>query len=177
MMLHIAEIISLTTVPLILAALCLCFIKDSSLVTSFAKGASEGLKTIVNILPTMTLLIVSLSLFSASGAADGISSFISPICTFLGIPSGIIPLVITKPFSGSASTAAYTSVLDTFGADSIEGFAASVLLGSGDTIVYVISVYYSATRVRNTRYVFPAAFFIYIFSVFLSCSLARIFFE
>ncbi len=176
-MTHAAETLSLTAVPFVLAVLCVCFMKDSSLTASFIKGASEGLRTIVNILPTMTLLIVSLSLFNASGAARGISSFISPVCKFLGIPSGIIPLVITKPFSGSASTAAYSSVLDTFGADSFESFAASVLLGSGDTIVYVISVYYSATRVRSTKYVFPAAFFVYIFSIFLSCSLARIFFH
>jgi len=171
-----AEILSQAVTPAALVILCLCFLRSGNLFDSFVKGAKNGLKTTVNILPTLTLLLVSLSLFNASGAASGISSVISPACEFLGIPSGIIPLVITKPFSGSASTASYASILETFGADSIEGFASSILMGSGDTLVYVISVYYSATRVKNTRHVFPAAIFVYIFGVFLSCVLARIFF-
>lgn len=173
---HAAEILSQTVVPLVLIVLCACFIKDGSLFDSFVKGAKNGLKTTVNILPTMTLLLVALTVFNASGAADGISALISPFCEKIGIPAGIIPLAITKPFSGSASTASYASVLDTFGADSFESFAASVLMGSGDTLVYVISVYYSSTRVRNTKYVFGAAVFVYIFGLFLACIISKIFF-
>ena len=113
---------------------------------SFMKGAKDGLKTSLGVFPVMTLLIVSLSMFSASGAAEMISSFLSPVCSRLGVPEGIIPLVVMRPFSGSASTAAYSALLDKFGADSFESFAASVIMGSGDTLVYVISVYYSQSK-------------------------------
>lgn len=171
-----AEILSQTVVPFVLIVLCVCFIKDGSLFDSFVKGAKNGLKTTVNILPTMTLLLVALTVFNASGTADGISDMISPLCDKIGIPAGIIPLAITKPFSGSASTASYASVLDTFGPDSFESFAASVLMGSGDTLVYVISVYYSATRVRKTKYVFKTAVFVYIFGLFFACIISRLFF-
>ena len=46
---------------------------------------------------------------------------------------------------------AYSALLDKFGADSFESFAASVIMGSGDTLVYVISVYYSACLLYTSR--------------------------
>lgn len=170
------EFVSSLVIPSVLVLVCICFLRDNDRLDSFLRGARGGLETTVKILPTMVLLLVSLSLFTASGAADGLSKFLSPYTTPLGIPSGLIPLIITRPFSGSASTAAYSNVLDTFGADSFESFAASILMGSGDTLVYVISIYYSATRVKKTRYTFPAAVFVMLFSVFLSCIIARLFY-
>ncbi len=169
------EKLSSLTIPAIILILCICFMKDSRLFDSFVTGAHEGLKTTVSILPTLTLLVVALTMFNSSGAADGISALITPLCERMGVPAGIIPLVITRPFSGSASTAAYASLLDKFGADSLEAFIASVIMGSGDTLVYVISVYYSVTRVKKSRYVLPVAIFVSVFAVFFSCILARIF--
>lgn len=170
------ELISSLVIPIVLVVLCVCFIRDDGMMDSFLRGARDGLATTVKILPTMVLLLVSLYLFTGSGAADGLSSLLSPYTTTLGIPSGLIPLILTRPFSGSASTAAYTTLLDTFGADSFEGFAASILMGSGDTLVYVISLYYSATRVKKTCYVFPIAVFVMLFSIFFSCVLAHLFY-
>lgn len=172
-----AEMISSLIIPLVLVVLCVCFVKNCGTMDSFLKGAREGLNTTVKILPTMVLLLTALSMFNGSGAAEGISEALAPITEPLGIPSGLIPLIVTRPLSGSASTASYTSVLESFGADSFESFAASVIMGSGDTLVYVISVYYSATRVKKTRYVFPTAVFVMLFSVFFSCVLAHLFYR
>lgn len=170
-----AEYASSFVIPAVLLVLCVCLIRDGSMMDSFLRGAKNGLFTVVNILPTMVLLLAALSLFTQSGAAGGIASLLEPYTTPLGIPAGLIPLVITRPFSGSASTAAYSALLDTYGADSFESFAASILMGCGDTLVYVISVYYSATRVKKTRYVFPVAVFVAVFAVFFSCVLAHFF--
>lgn len=169
------EKISSLTIPIIILILCICFLKKPNLFTSFTNGAKEGLKTTINILPTLTLLLASLTMFNSSGAADGIASILSPISEKIGVPSGIIPLVITRPFSGSASMAAFASLLEKFGADSFESFAASVIMGSGDTIVYVISIYYSVTRVKKTGYVLPVAVFVSLFCVFSACILTRFF--
>lgn len=171
-----AESISSLVIPGVLLVVCVCFMRNSERLDSFMRGAKNGLETTVRTLPTMVLLLVSLSLFTASGAADGLSKLLSPYMTPLGIPSGLIPLILSRPFSGSASTAVYSTLLDTFGADSFESFAASIIMGSGDTLVYVISIYYSATRVKKTRYVFPAAVFVMLFSVFFACITARLFY-
>ena len=171
------DIISSLAIPAVIAVLCFCFIRKQNAFESFVKGAREGLSTVVSVLPAMTLLLVALSMFSESGAADGLSAAVSPIADRIGIPAGIIPLVITRPFSGSAATAAYTDVLSRFGADSREAFCASVIMGSGDTLVYVISVYYSVTRVKKTKYVFPVSLFCAVFCVFFACILTSLFYK
>ena len=61
------------------------------------------------------------------------------------------------------------------GPDSIAVMGASILTASGDTIVYVIGMYFSVTRVRRTRYALPVALTVGLLSIFLSCILARIF--
>ncbi len=171
-----AEKISSLAVPAVILLFCFCLVRwRGSAYESFMKGAKDGLKTSLGVFPVMTLLIVSLSMFSASGAAEMISSFLSPVCSRLGVPEGIIPLVVMRPFSGSASTAAYSALLDKFGADSFESFAASVIMGSGDTLVYVISVYYSAVKAKKSGYVFPVSAFVALFAVFFGCTLARLF--
>ena len=171
-----AEFISSLAAPVIVIIFCICLMRRRESYSSFVTGAHDGLKTALNVFPVMTMLLVSLSLFEASGAAVGLSSLLSPICVKLGIPEGIIPLIITRPFSGSASTAAYASVLSEYGADSIESFAASIIMGSGDTLVYVISVYYSAVKVKKAGHVFPISVFVALFAVFFGCTLARIFY-
>jgi len=62
------------------------------------------------------------------------------------------------------------------GADSFVGMCASVIFGSSDTVVYVISVYFSSIGVRRTRWAFPCAFAVMLFCIFFSCFLCRIWF-
>lgn len=143
---------------------------------SFVSGANEGLKTTVRLLPSMVLLMVGLTMFSESGAADKIAEVLAPFCCKLGIPSEIIPLVITRPMSGSAANAAYVKLLEDTSPDSLASFAASILMGSSDTMIYVMSVYFSSTRVKKTRHAFPVAGAIAILCLFLSCILASLFF-
>ena len=143
---------------------------------AFVSGANDGLKTTVRLLPSMVLLMVGLTMFSESGAADKIAEALSPFCSRVGIPPEIIPLVITRPMSGSAANAAYAKLLEDTSPDSLPAFAASILMGSSDTMIYVMSVYFSATRVKNTRHAFPVAGVIAVLCLFLSCILASLFF-
>lgn len=172
-----AEMISSAAAPVILIVFSLCLMRGSENISAFTDGAKKGLKTALEVLPIMTLLLVSLSMFEASGAADVLSGIFKPVCTALGIPSGIVTLIITRPLSGSASVAAYSEVLEKFGADSFESFAASVIMGSGETLVYVISVYYSSSKSKRARCVFPIAAFVSVLAVYLGCAAARLFYH
>ncbi len=172
-----AELISSLAAPAVITLFCvLLLLKRDERYSSFIKGAKSGLKTTLNVFPVMTMLLVSLTMFSSSGAAEGISETLSPVCEKIGVPEGIIPLTVIRPFSGSGSVAAFSEVLEKFGPDSLESFAASIIMGSGDTVVYVISVYYSAVKSKKAGYVFPVSAFVSIFAVFAACTLARIFF-
>lgn len=149
----------------------------------FTEGAKEGLSTAVRLLPTMIALMVALSMFQASGAVSFLSAALGGVAEKLGIPVEILPLLVTRPVSGSASTAAYATLLDTVGADSFAALCASVLMGSSDTLIYVITVYFSGTAiggkapVRRTRYAFFVASAVMILCVFLSAAVSRLFFE
>ena len=142
---------------------------------AYVRGARQGLSASVTILPAMVLLMVALSVFTASGACDRLAAWMEPLTERLGIPGELVPLCLLRPLSGSASGAYVSALLDEVGPDSIAGMGASILTARGDTIVYVIGMYFSVTRVRRTRYALPVALTVGLLSIFLSCILARIF--
>ncbi len=144
--------------------------------SAFTKGAREGLETALHLLPTLTALMVAIAMLNASGLVDILAAWLTPVAERIGIPSRLLPLLITRPFSGSASTAAYTDLLSQVGADSLPGLCASVIFGSSDTVVYIVSVYFSSVGVRRTRYCIPVALAVMLFCIFFSCFLCRLWF-
>ena len=150
---------------------------------AFVRGAEGGLRSAVRLLPVMIALMTALSMLQASGALTHLSAWLARPAAALGIPVELIPLLLTRPVSGSASTAAYASLLDRYGPDSFVCLCASVLMGSSDTLIYILSVYFSGTAitpgggVRKTRHAFPVAILVMLLCVFLSCAVTRLFFS
>ena len=91
-----------------------------------------------------------------------------------GVPAEILPLLITRPVSGSASTAVFASVAEKYGVDSFSALCAAVIMGSSDTLAYVTAVYFSSVGIRRTRHTYPIALFVMLLCIFLSCLLVRI---
>jgi len=141
--------------------------------SAFCQGAREGLQTAVGLLPTLCALTVAISMLNASGAVALVADLLSPLSDRIGLPGELLPLLLTRPFSGSASTAGYTALLSQVGPDSFAGLCASVIFGSSDTVVYIISVYFSSVNIKRTRYAFPFAFAVMLFCIFFSCFLCR----
>ncbi len=168
------ETLSALSMPLITALVgCVMLFGKRNYFDAFTKGATEGLHTAVRLLPTLVGLMVAISMLTASGAVARVAEWLAPIANAIGLPADLLPLLITRPFSGSASTAAYSTLLDSVGADSLAGLCASVILATSDTVVYVITVYFSSVGIRRTRYAFPVAFAIMLFCIFFSCFLCR----
>ncbi len=159
----------------VIAAGALMFFQPSGF-DAFIRGAENGLKTAVSILPTMLALTVSLTMLTASGGAELLCALATPVCTVIGVPPEAVPLIVTRPFSGSAASAAFAELIKTYGPDSAAGLAASVIMGSSDTLVYVMAVYFGKTRVRHATRAFVISAVTSILGVFLSCALVRIFF-
>lgn len=141
---------------------------------AFVEGAREGLATAARLCPTLTALLVAVAMLQACGAIEVIGGWLAPVFSALGVPGELLPLLLTRPFSGSAATVTYTSLLESAGADSFAASAASVIMGSSDTAIYVISLYFSSVGVRKTRYALPVALFLMTFCVFFSCLLCRL---
>lgn len=141
---------------------------------AFLRGAREGLETAVRLCPTLCALLVAVGMLNASGAVARVGAWLAPLSAALGVPSELLPLLLTRPFSGSAATATYTELLRVCGADSFVADCASVLMGSSDTVVYVITVYFSSIGVKRGRYALPLGLFLMLFCVFFSCFLCRV---
>ena len=120
-------------------------------------GATEGFKLLITLIPTLILLLTSITMLRASGAVEWISRLLSPVFSFLGIPPETALLVLVRPFSGSAALAIGTELITQYGVDSLIGRTAAIMLGSTETTFYAISVYFGAAGIQKTRYTVPAA--------------------
>ena len=171
------DIISALPMPLILAivGLILLFGKKDRF-DSFLSGARQGLQTAVQLLPTLCALIVGVSMLNASGAVEMLSYLLTPLVNAIGVPADILPLLLTRPFSGSASTASFVELLERVGADSFAGLCASVIFATSDTMVYIISVYFSSVGIKRSGSALPIATAVMLFCIFFSCFLCRLWF-
>lgn len=165
---------SYTVIPLILTVMGLaCAFSKKDLPGAFLKGAKEGLTSGVGLLPTLVILMTAVSMFSAGGAPELLSEWLSPVMTKIGIPPELTPLLIVRPLSGSGSTALLNELYEAHGPDSFVAKCASVLTASSDTLLYVTAVYLSAAGVKKSRHTVPAAILVMLLGIVLSCVLVR----
>lgn len=141
----------------ILAILCVGFIRKVKIFETFTEGATEGISTVIRILPTLVGVMTAIGAFRASGALDAVVKLLAPLASLLGIPAETMPLVLMRPVSGSATLAIAAEIINKYGPDSCVGRVASTMLGSTETIFYTLAVYYGSVGVRNIRYTLIAA--------------------
>ncbi len=144
------------TVPLLFVGIGLCAtVKGVDFYSAFLKGATEGLSVILRIFPTLLAMLTAIAMVRASGALELLAT--TELVQKLPIPSELLPLVLVRPLSGSAALALGAELLEQYGADSLLGRTASVMLGSTETTFYTISLYFGACGISKTRYAIPAA--------------------
>ena len=124
---------------------------------NFVKGAREGLKTVVRILPTLVGLMMAVGILRASGFLNLVGTCLGRITDPMGFPAELVPLVIVRMFSASAATGLVLDLFREFGTDSRIGLIVSIMMSCTETIFYTISVYFIAAKVKNTRYTVPGA--------------------
>ena len=113
---------------------------------TFLKGAKEGLRIVVEILPTLVGLMMAVGILRSSGFFELLGKLIGPATQAVGLPTQLIPLLIVKMFS-----------FKTCGPDSYAGMLTSILMSCTETIFYTMSVYFLAAKVTKTRYTLPGA--------------------
>ena len=164
--------------PLVLVAVgVLMLFGKSPYFDRFTEGAREGLATSVKLLPPLLALVVGVRMLSASGIPAMLSRLLAPALAGIGIPAELIPLLVVRPISGSASTASFDALLRQVGADSFPALCAAVIMGSSDTMIYVIGLYFSSVGIRKSRYAFFCATLVMIFGIILSCLICRLWFK
>lgn len=147
--------------------------KRSNNYDNFVKGAADGMKTVVEIAPTLIGLMVAVGVLRASGFLDFIASGIGLLTQRIGIPAELIPLIIVRLFSSSAATGLSLDIFSRFGTDSYVGLMTSILMGCTETVFYTMSVYFMAAGIKKTRWTLAGALLATLAGVLASIVLAR----
>lgn len=128
------------------------FIKKINIYDEFLKGIKEGLELALKIFPNIFAMSISINILLKSNIINDISNLIAPILNIIGYPKELLPLAIMRPISGSSALIIMDNIFKINGPDSFIGKVASVLQGSTDTTIYIISLYFSSVKIKKTRY-------------------------
>lgn len=176
-MIEYVEYISLLIIPLfILFTVLYGSFKKVRVYDSFVAGAKEGPAIILKIFPYLLTIFVAIKGFQASGAFDTLKSSFYSLFAFLDIPIEAVSMAIMKPLSGSASTALFTDIVKTTGADSMATQMSAVIMGSAETTFYVLAVYLGAVSIKKTRYLVPVCLVADFIGIIVAVAVTRWFF-
>ena len=171
------ETISLSILPIfILVILTLGIIKKIPIYEEFINGAKDGFKVSITIIPYLIALIVAISMFRASGALNYITNWLSPLLTALQIPSDIMPIMLTRSLSGSATLGLFSEIASNHGTDAFITKLAAIMVGSSETTFYVLSVYFGSIGIKKFRYAIWTGIIADIIGIVLAILVARYFF-
>lgn len=127
-------------------------VQNVEIYDTFLEGVKEGLKLALKIFPTMFAMVMSVDILVKSNILTALITIIEPVLTFLKFPKELLPLAIMRPISGSSSLILMNEILATYGPDSYLGRVASVIQGSTDTTIYIISLYFTSIGIKKIKY-------------------------
>lgn len=172
-----AEILNSVSLLFIPAALSLVIgyglFKRAPVYDYFIKGVKEGLGTALEILPFIIAIFVGIEALVSSGAMGFLEGLTEPIFAFLGVPKEIASLVLLRPVSGSGSMGILEHILSSCGPDSYAGRCASVMMGSSETVFYVLAIYFGVTSVRRMRHCLPVGMLGYAAGILAAVFICR----
>ena len=149
--------ISNIIIPVLIYIIAYGVASKANVYEDFVKGAKEGLKTVVGIMPTLVALMTAVGVLRASGFLDFLGDLVRPVSERAGFPAELVPLAFIKMFSSSAATGLVLDIFKNYGTDSTVGLITSIMMSCTETIFYTMSVYFLAAKVTKTRYTLKGA--------------------
>lgn len=144
--------ISAIIIPTIISLVLFIGIKEKKKVYDlFIEGAKEGVKVTFKLFPTLIGIFLAIYMLRSSGLIDFVCNILANVTELFNVPNAILPLAIIKPISGSGSMAIATEIMAHFGVDSNIGRIAATIMGSSETTFYVIALYMSSVKVKDSR--------------------------
>lgn len=150
------------------------FVKKAPVYDLFVDGCREGIRAAVEITPYIIAVFLVIQIMTDSGALSLLEKLFAPLLKPLGIPEELISFMIMRPVSGSGTLAIIESIAQNYGPDSFFCRCASVMMGSSETLLYAVAVYFGATHVSKMKHTVAAGVIGYIVGIWLSVALCRI---
>lgn len=140
----------------------------------FTKGAKEGLRTVVRILPTLIGLMIAVGVLRASGFLEWLGNLLGQFSEWVHFPAELLPVTLVRFFSSSAATGLLLDIFKEYGPDSELGFLASVLLSCTEALFYTMSIYLLSARVEKSRWILPAGLLSALAGIIASVIICRL---
>lgn len=149
--------LSLLAVPFLLVFFPLyASLRGVKVYEEFVDGAKEGFQVALRIIPFLVAILVAIGMFRGAGGIEALKSVLAPVLAPLGFPTDLLPMVLVRPLSGSATMGLFTELVQRLGPDSLTARMAGTIFGSTETTFYVIAVYFGSVAVRRTRHAVAA---------------------
>ena len=138
---------------------------------AFVRGAQEGLKTLLDMLPYLCTILTATALLRETGVLEALEALLAPLLERMDVPRETAHVVLLRPLSGSAALAAVQEVIAGTGADSRASRVACVISGASETVFFTGSLYLGAAGVQRSRYAIPVALAAYMVGVMAAAML------
>ncbi|WP_281627915.1 spore maturation protein [Traorella massiliensis] len=124
-------------------------IKKIDSYSAFLKGVKEGFLLFNDVFGSMLSMMFAINLLRMSGLLDFIANIFAS--SILKIEPSLWAMMLFRPFSGTASLAIMIDIFKYLGVDSFSGIMASIIQGSTDTTLYVITLYFGCVGVKKIK--------------------------
>ena len=142
---------SLIIPSIVLIIIIYAYIKKVSIIDEFIKGVKTGYQSVITIFPTILAMLLATNIFIGSNIIKDIFTYLTNYLNIKTLPIDIIPLIILKPISASASLAFLNNILTNNHPDSYIGMLSSIMCASTDTTIYIIATYFATIKIRKTK--------------------------
>ena len=149
------------------------FFKKSDVYSDFVEGSKESFQMIYNLFPTLLAMLIGINFLIESNIFNLIASLITK---FIDIPSAIVPLALLRPISGSSALAILNNIYLNYGPDSYVGKLASVIQGSTETTLYVLSLYFSVVGIKKIKYALKVGLIADLIGIVTAIFVVKLFF-
>lgn len=153
------------------------FYKKVDIYDLFLVGVKEGIGMAFKIFPTMFAMVIAVNILLKSNLLVSLTELLVPVLSFFRVPKEVLPLSIMRPISGSSSLMIMNDIFRVNGPDSFVGRVASVLQGSTDTTIYILSLYFSSVGVKKIKYSLVVGLFADLCAIVLSIIVIRLLFR
>lgn len=150
--------------------------KKIDIFDTFLLGVKEGLKTSLGLFPTIFAMTIAITILTNSNLISDFIGIVRPFFAKIGFPSELLPLGLLRPISGSSALVVLNNILSVHGPDSFIGRVASVMQGSTDTTIYIISLYFSSVGIKKIKYSLVVGLLADLISIILSVIVVKILF-
>ena len=136
-------------------------IKKKNTYESFIEGIKDGFKSSLRIAPSMLAMYICINALRLSGLIEFIFKSTK-------IPADLLAQAVIRPMSSQASLAFMIKIYNEYGASSKLAFVSSILQGSTDASLYVISFYIGTFKIKSLNKCFLIAISVNII-IFVIC--------